>query len=96
VENTASPWRRLFEFRFPPRKVRHTFLRRINVEECSQCILTSLTDFYLFGEGYVAEAVMESGFIDLGGTKSIRRLTWDAEMPPGTFVEIRSQTAIPS
>ncbi|MFP6646418.1 MAG: hypothetical protein VCF24_23070, partial [Candidatus Latescibacterota bacterium] len=45
VENTASPWRRLFEFRFPPRKVRHTFLRRINVEECSQCILTSLTDF---------------------------------------------------
>ncbi|HJP31613.1 MAG TPA: gliding motility-associated C-terminal domain-containing protein [Candidatus Latescibacteria bacterium] len=92
VETTASPWRRLFEFRFPPRKVRHTFLRRINIEECSQCVLTSLTDFYLFGEGFVAEAVMESGFIDLGGTKSIRRLTWDAEMPPGTFVEIRSQT----
>ncbi len=92
VETTASPWRRLFEFRFPPRKVRHTFLRRINIEECSQCVLTSLTDFYLFGEGFVAEAVMESGFIDLGGTKSIRRLIWDAEMPPGTFVEIRSQT----
>ena len=92
VEITGSPWRRLFEFRFPPRKVRHTFLRRMNIEQCSQCVLTSLTDFYLFGEGYVAEAVMESGFIDLGGTKSIRRLTWDAEMPPDTFVEIRSQT----
>ncbi|MFP6589195.1 MAG: gliding motility-associated C-terminal domain-containing protein, partial [Candidatus Latescibacterota bacterium] len=63
-----------------------------NVPECSQCTLTSLTDFYLFGRGYVAEAVMESEFIDLGGTKSIRRLSWDADLPPGTFVEIRSQT----
>ena len=92
VENFTSPLRFVFEFKFPLRKVRHTFMRRINVEKCTQCLHTGLTDFYLFGEGYVAEAVMESGFIDLGGTKSIRRLTWDAELPPDTFVEIRSQT----
>jgi hypothetical protein len=35
---------------------------------------------------------MESDFIDLGGTKNIRRLSWDADLPPGTFIEIRSQT----
>jgi gliding motility-associated-like protein len=46
----------------------------------------------LFGEGYVAEVEMVSDFIDLGGASSIRRLTWDADLPPGTFVEIRSQT----
>ena len=51
-----------------------------------------MTDFLLFGEGYMAEVVMESDFIDLGGTKSIRRLSWEADLPAGTFVEIRSQT----
>ena len=35
---------------------------------------------------------MTSDFIDLGGTKSIRDLTWDADLPAGTHVEIRSQT----
>ena len=92
VENIGSPLRQIFEFNFAPRKVRYTFFRRINVEECSQCILTSLTDFLLFGKGYMAEVVMESDYIDLGGTKSIRKLSWDAELPAGTFVEIRSQT----
>ena len=92
VDNNPSPPRRVFEFNFPPRKVRYTFFRRINVAECSQCLLTSMTDFLMFGEGYMAEVVMKSDFIDLGGTKNIRRLSWDADLPPGTFIEIRSQT----
>lgn len=92
VDNTPSPPRRIFELNFPPRKVRYTFFRRMNVDKCSQCLLTTMTDFLLFGEGYMAEVVMESDFIDLGGTKSIRRLSWEADLPAGTFVEIRSQT----
>jgi len=92
VDNNPSPPRRVFELNFPPRKVRYVFLRRLNLDECSQCLLTSLTEFMMFGEGYMAEVVMESDFIDLGGTKDIRKLSWDAELPPGTFVEIRSQT----
>jgi hypothetical protein len=92
VDNTFSPPRYVYEFDFVPRKARYLFLRRINTPECSQCLLTRISDFYLFGTGYVAEAVMESNFIDLGGTKSIRRLSWDADLPPGTFVEVRSQT----
>ena len=92
VDNTPSPPRRVFEFNFPPRKVRYTFFRRMNLDKCSQCLLTTLTDFLLFGEGYLAEVVMESDFIDLGGTKSIRKLSWEADLPSGTFIEIRSQT----
>ena len=92
ADNSFTPPRGTFEFNFSSRKARYLFLRRINVPECSQCLLTTLTDLYLFGSGYVAEAVMESDFIDLGGTKSIRRLSWDADLPPGTFIEIRSQS----
>ena len=89
VDNNASPVRRLFDFDFPSRKVRHVFFRK---DQEVFRILNSITDFMLFGQGYVAEVEMQSDFIDLGGTKSIRRLTWDAELPEGTFVEIRSQT----
>jgi hypothetical protein len=49
-------------------------------------------EYALYGEGYVAEVEMTSDFIDLGGTKSIRDLIWDADLPAGTHVEIRSQT----
>ncbi|HIG17194.1 MAG TPA: discoidin domain-containing protein, partial [Candidatus Handelsmanbacteria bacterium] len=92
IDNTFTPPRAVFDLNFSSRKARYLFLRRINVPECSQCLLTTFTDLYLFGQGYVADAVMESDFIDLGGTKSIRRLSWDADLPPGTFIEIRSQT----
>ena len=89
IDNTASPVRRVFDWGFPPRKVRHVFFNSVK-EVYRQ--LNSVSDLMFFGEGYVAEVVMESDFIDLGGTKSIRRLSWDAELPEGTFVEIRSQT----
>jgi hypothetical protein len=92
IDNTHAPPRSVFDLNFSSRKARYLFLRRINVPECSQCLLTTFTDLYLFGQGYVADAVMKSDFIDLGGTKSIRRLSWDADLPPGTFIEIRSQT----
>ena len=89
VDNTASPVQTVFDFGFAPRKVRYVFLNSAKEE---YRLLNSITELMFFGEGYLAEAVMESGFIDLGGTKSIRRLTWDAELPPDTYVEIRSQT----
>ncbi len=89
VDNTASPVRQVFDFGFPPRKMRYVFLNSAK-EKYRQ--LNSISDLMLYGEGFVADAVMESDFIDLGGTKSIRRLTFDADLPKDTFVEIRSQT----
>ena len=89
IQNGNSPIRRMFDIRFPRRKARYYFWhqsasvdRQIGVS----------TEIMMFGEGHVAEVEMESDFIDLGGASSIRRLTWDADLPPGTFVEIRSQS----
>ncbi len=98
VDNIASPLRRVFDFRFPLRKTRYIFYHRLNFTRIAGAQggthnpFYTLTEFMLFGDGYVAGAQMESNFIDLGGTKSIRTLSWDAELPPETFVEIRSQT----
>ena len=89
IDNAVSPVRFSFDMRFPPRKVRYAFWH--SSASVPRQIATS-TEVMLFGEGYVAEVQMVSDFIDLGGASSIRRLTWNADLPPGTFVEIRSQT----
>ncbi|MEE2659916.1 MAG: FlgD immunoglobulin-like domain containing protein [Candidatus Latescibacterota bacterium] len=97
VDNPGSPLRRFFDFNFPLRKARFLFFYRLNfVRDASSVgrstVHYSLSEFMLFGDGHVASAEMLSAFIDLGGTKSIRRLTWNADVPAGTFLEIRSQT----
>jgi hypothetical protein len=98
VDNTGSPLRLVFDFQFPLRKTRYAFFHRLNFTRIAGAQggthnpFYSITEFMLFGDGYVAGVEMQSDFIDLGGTKSIRKLSWDAELPPETFVEIRSQT----
>ena len=89
IDNAVSPVRFNFDMQFPPRKVRYAFW---HASASVPRQIGTITQFMLFGEGYVAEVEMVSDFIDLGGAASIRRLTWDADLPPGTFVEIRSQT----
>ena len=91
VNASPSPVRDLYDFRYPARKTSHIFFRRVSAFTLAK-VFYLIVEVGLFGEGYVAEAVMESDFIDLGGTKSIRRLSFDSELPEDTFVEIRSQT----
>ncbi len=90
VDATRSPVQRWFEFKFPSRKARHIFFRRISFS--NRRVWYTILEYALYGEGYVAEVEMTSDFIDLGGTKSIRSLDWNAEVPAETYVDIRSQT----
>ncbi len=91
IDATRAPVRSLYDLQFEPRKTRHIFFHRTS-------ILQGFKTFYLifeqalYGTGHVAEVDMVSDFIDLGGASSIRWLTWDADLPEGTYVEIRSQT----
>ena len=89
IDNAVSPVRMKFDLQFPLRKARYAFFHS-TASVYRQ--LASINEFMIFGKGYVAEVEMISDFMDLGGTSSLRRLTWDADIPPGTFVEIRSQT----
>ncbi|MFP6645843.1 MAG: gliding motility-associated C-terminal domain-containing protein [Candidatus Latescibacterota bacterium] len=92
VDAKPSPVRFIYDLMFPPRKVRHIFYHNTDLTVEDAWVWYMMLEYALYGEGYVAEVEMMSDFIDLGGTKSIRRLTWDADLPAGTLVEIRSQT----
>ncbi len=87
-----------FDFRFPRRKIRYLFYHHgqlAPVEGCAGCtpgFHYNIFEVLLYGQGFPAEVIMESNFIDLGGTKSLRTISWDADVPSGTSVEIRSRT----
>ena len=72
-------------FKLEPTRVR--FLR-VRVTGRGGAILEVL----IYGEGYVAEVGLTSEPIELGLHKSLVSLEWDADTPPGTWVEISTRT----
>ncbi len=90
VDASQTPVRALYDLKFESRKTRQVFFHRVT--SFPWRVFYTIVEHALYGDGYVAEVVMTSDFIDLGGTSSVRRLTWDADLPPGTYVEIRSQS----
>ncbi|MEW6752983.1 MAG: FlgD immunoglobulin-like domain containing protein [Candidatus Latescibacterota bacterium] len=90
-------WRRVAEerrealyrtFGIPPTRVR--FLRAQFLTRSSAQM--SMLEVLLYGEGYVAEAVLTSDIIELGGRKGLVSLEWEADTPQGTWVEISTRT----
>ena len=51
-----------------------------------------IDEFQVYGEGYVAEVTMTSDLIELGGARNLTNLTWEADVPSGTSLEIRTRT----
>ncbi len=91
VFNDILPFQQSYHFAFPPRKIRYLFYHRSGIPTRLQ-IRQSVFEYLLYGEGHVAATEMVSDFIDLGSMKSVRKLSWDADLPAGTHIEIRSQT----
>ena len=73
-------------FYLEPTKVR--FLR----SRFSTGNLNSIAEVMLYGEGYVAEVALESEVIELGPRKSLVSIDWEADTPPGTWVELSTRT----
>ena len=88
---------RLFHQRylFAPRKVRYLLWHEI--DGTAQGFGWGL-ETMLFSPGYPARVEMRSGFVDLateagdGRPKVIERLTWDADLPPQTRIQLRSRS----
>ena len=82
-ENVAANFR---HYDIPARQVR--YLRfRANTRDP-----VSLTEIMLYGEGYVAEAVVTSPMIELGGRRGLVSIEWDIDTPIGTRVDIQTRT----
>ena len=91
VDNTSTQRNLEYNFRFPFRRVRYLFYNHDGFA-VDRGFVFRIFQIFLYGHGYPAEAVMQSNFISLQGAKSLRRLQWDADLPPDTRLELRSRT----
>ena len=85
---------RYLRYAFAPRRIRYLFWH----PHTTQGWASRWYEMMLFSPGHPAQVVLRSPFINLGETaadgrpKVISKLSWDADLPPGTRVELRSRS----
>ena len=85
---------RYLRYLFQPRRVRYLFWHAHTPRGWG----SRWTELMLFSPGHPAEVVMRSDFIDLGTAagdgrpKVISSLSWDADIPPGAHLQVRSRS----
>ena len=93
VQPDPSPVR-YFRYVFAPRRIRYLFWHA----HIPQGWGSRWTEMMLYSPGYPAEVVLRSPFIDLGALagderpKVINRIRWDADLPAGTRLQMRSRS----
>ena len=78
----------IYDFQFPSRPARLVNWRVPGGR--GNCRAIQLWIFH--SEGYPARVDIQSADLPLGGARSIRRIEWDADLPPGTRIEVQTQT----
>jgi hypothetical protein len=81
-------------YQFRPRRIRYLFWHVHDTRGWN----SKWAELMLFSPGHPAEVTMRSGFVDLGEVagdgrpKVIRGLSWDADLPPGARLQLRSRS----
>ena len=83
-----------FEENFPLRKVRHVrlFFPMSDGIQAFNGRIGTTAEWQVFGYGHPAEATAHSPIFDLGAVQHITALHWDADIPNGARLQIRSRT----
>ena len=76
---------------FSTREVRYIELRRLEFSNTSE-EGGEVSEVQAFGEGYVSEVAMVSPFIRLNRPRLFTTVEWDADVPPGTRIEVRTRS----
>ena len=81
----------------PPSRVRFLELytlahNREGISVRTDVFWANMREIMLFSSGSPAEVVLESDLIELPGLVTLGAVHWDADIPPGTDVEIRTRT----
>ena len=89
VTNTAQPRRWIFDHQFHREKARYVWW---NHDLNTGSFGFMMFEAFLYGEGYPAAATLESDFIDLGAAKNLTAVSWEADLPPATAVQVQTRT----
>lgn len=88
LSSVANSGRYLFDYQFEPRDLRLILWRVTKPAQFQRAVQL----FVFHSEGYPSQVELESDDISLGGARSMRFVEWDADLPPGTGIEVETQT----
>ena len=88
--HTSAGGIRFREIRIEPSKVR--YLRAPFQNPLSSLSYIGITEVMLYGEGYVPEVILTSDLVQLGASKNLISLEWEADLPEGTTVSLQTRT----
>lgn len=88
---------RLFEDRFDSRPLRYLEFRNLDTARRTLAHLgnrhqSSVTEMQIYSSGSVPEVRMVSDIIDMSRPRILQTISWEADLPPGTQIELRSRT----
>ena len=86
---------RHFEDVFSPRQVRFFEFKHVDGTGSTSGVYGAqypIGEIQLYGQGYVPEVKLTSPLIELASTQNLNRINWVGDIPPGTSVELRTQT----
>jgi len=76
---------------FSTQEVRFIEVRRLEFSRTSE-EGDELSEIQAFGEGYVSDLILTSPFIALGQPRLLTSVEWEAEIPPGTRIDLRTRS----
>ncbi len=98
-------WMWRLEDTFEPHRVRYIEFRHLDLMQKRHTVTTwsspasspvdfagNMAEFQIYGEGMAPEVTMTSDLMELGGSRNITTIEWDADVPPGTQVRLRTRT----
>ena len=91
VDNQLTPRRWIFDHGFERRKTRYLFYHHYNWGRTTGWGF-KVWEVFLYAPGHPAEVELVSEMISLGGVRNLLNVSWEAELPPGTSVSVRTKT----
>jgi hypothetical protein len=93
-DNSIDQFRNLLD-QYDGQKLRYLEMTVVSVDPARRGGYNTgadIAEYQLFSGGYPAEVVLTSDLIELPAARNFGGITWQAETPPGTRLEIRTRT----
>ena len=94
-EHNADQFEHMMDVYQPPPKVRFLEVTIVSDDPRRRGGYTAgpnVSEYQLFSSGYPATVELVSDLIEPPGTRNFGGITWEAETPPGTTLEVRTRT----
>ena len=86
LESTRENLAPVVELTFPTQSIRWITSQAFPLRDWE------VAEFEVYGEGYVEETVLVTQILDFGQPINWGKIRWDAEVPAGTRIEVRTRT----